>query len=274
MAIQDAEPILDNSATLPDDGQEGLTGDLSPEPESYFFSTKLPGDDGEEGLNFKDQDELSQWIKDNHLRRSDYTKKTQEVAESRRAFLTEKELFAQQLRDFEDKKKGYSIHDEMNEFLTQNPDVFNELKQRLEERKRLGLTGQVPMESIEKMMEERFGPDIQAFKDWQRERKTAEQRESALGPLKEKYEDFDEKLIDEEFNKLKQAGDLGTLYEILYHSLKGRNANPAKAEEDVLAKIEKNKKAGILPAKGGKVGTPTKEVGSIDALRAELTDGL
>ncbi len=276
MADIDGVPGLDPDTTpvdLPDEGQG------SQKAVDYFFSTKIPGDEGDEDLHFKDPDELTNWMKENYLRRSDYTKKTQAIADDRRQYDADRVILAQQMTDLDSRRK--SLEDlekrlnEMNNFLGQNPAIYREIEQKMREMKdRGGINGQDVSEIIERMFEEKYGPRIQQFESKMREQETAERRSAVLAKLKEQYPDFDEKSIDEEFNKLKEAGDMGALYEILYHSLRGRNADPVKIEQGVLEKIEKNKKAGITPVKGSSPGSTPKSVGSIDSIKEELKKGL
>ena len=77
-----------------------------------------------EGLKLRGKKDLIDEFKNGRLRQADYTRKTQEVAEQRRAFESERAQFQQQARDHQQNMREYAalvnVEDRLGQFQTLN----------------------------------------------------------------------------------------------------------------------------------------------------------
>lgn len=211
-------------------------GQAEPEQAEPFFRYKH--DDGEEMI-FNNQDELSKTFREGLLRHRDYTKKTQELAEQRKAFESEQQQKQAEWAQFLEMKQKYDKYDQ---FLRQNPQIAQELQRRMS-----GAQGQgrVPPE---------LQQQIEELKQWKEEREKRDQemqnreqrraaQEKAHELLSGRYPDYDRKAVEEMIAQLEQTppGDEELAYlELLHLAAKGRRT-PAELEEQMAERLQKKK---------------------------------
>lgn len=222
-------------------------------PEEYFYEFETP--DGEEVHKFSSPDDVGNFMREHFLRHSDYTRKTQEVAEQRR----QQELLREQFEN--DRKQFHSQRDEWNsrseqlkkydDFLKKNPHVEQKLKEQLGE-----LTDDDLERKMETLFQQKYGKELEAMKARERQEQLRQQREAAEKNLAGKYKDFNVDVVNKAYEALQQ-GDLTTLMEVLYFSEIGRKSIP-ELEQKILEDQAKKKQAGLITSSGAK-GTPSSQ---------------
>lgn len=267
------EPMLDNSpeaapetapAEQPDTQPTGQgesaapeTGQAVPEqePEPFF---RYQHDDGEEFV-FNNPDELNKHFREGLLRHKDYTRKTQELAEQRKALEQERQQKEAEWAQYLQMKQQI---DKYNQFLQQNPQIVEELKRRMNN----GVTGQgrVPPE---------LQREINELKQWKEDREKRDQemqnrekrrtaQEKAHEMLLGQYSDYDRKAVENLIAQLEQTppGDEERAYlELLHLAIRGKQ-RPAELEEQVSQRLQKKQNShspmpsGSSAPKGGKRG--------------------
>ena len=202
----------------------------TPAEPTYFHTMKIPGVNGEEEvLNFKDPKELTDRFLENRLRRNDYTKKTQELAQQRKEW-----------------EKKISDYDEREQMLTRTSNKytkFNELLGNLTPREMQQLIEQLPNRGKpEDPRYKELKTEIDSFKQEreaaaraerlkQKEAQDNEKYESAHKYLKGFYSDYDSEAV------MKYRDEL-------------MNADPAMAHQKLLETFyyANRGKAGLKPA--------------------------
>lgn len=232
------EPTPDLVSGQVEEGQaaEGQAYE-APEPEP-FFSVK----DGDKDVVFKTKDELQKAWKESHFRRSDYTKKTQELSQLRKQF-------EQRQKELEDKAKEFEKYDK---FVQQRPDLYKRLQQELSRPP----SGEVAYERSTKYVDEQvesLKKELEEFKGWKETQEREREKQEVYSKLREQYEDFDPDSI-ESFMQEVQEGGMPGVYEAFYHAMKGRE-NPIKTEQKIAENFKKKQKAstpgGGMPSKSG-----------------------
>lgn len=244
---------------------EGQGEEVSP-----FF--EYEHDDGEV-MRFQSPDELKSHFRDGLLRHSDYTRKTQELAEQRKQFEEERKRHeAERTASL----TAYSTWSKIDERYKKDP-VF---RQALQNAMRQGRGGN---QNLEAMLQQRISPmqkELEQFKkqrqEEERRRKEAEEEEKAFSLLEKSYEDFDRESIRKEVQRLQQLppGDsTRALYELLYHSMKGR-VTPAQMEKQIAERQRRN--SSVKPPMSSSNAKPKTQKGFSnfrEALQAAQKDG-
>jgi len=188
------------------------------------------------------------------LRYSDYTKKTQGLADERKRHEMERLQFENDRKSHqiqvEEARKALAEKAEWDAFLRQNPRMIAELR-------KLKNNGQDP-EAIRNQAKEFFQNEYGEDIEYIRTKRQTEQQEAvekeAISILKAQYPDFDENQIIPAFKKI--TGDEGTVQELmehLYFASKGR-VSPAKLAEEITEGLEKKKSAGLTTVQSAKGG--------------------
>ena len=196
---------------------EGQVEEVAPEQgqaeESVFHRYKW--DDGKEDV-WKSPDELNEFIRNGALRHSDYTRKTQQVAEARKAM-------EQKMADYEAKERtfnaAYPEIMQMDKFLKEHPDVRDRIA---EEMKGKGNP------DVERIIQERLSPyeqELKAMKEAEEKRQADAEREAAFKTLEGRIEGFDRSIVERELQRLEQIppqAKAEELLSLLYFANRGR----------------------------------------------------
>lgn len=244
----DADPI--------DIGDNIDTGE--PAEPSYFHSYE---DDEGNKTDFKDANELNTYMRQSGLRHADYTRKTQTLAEDRKAYEAEK---ARQDTDYtsvmEIKKRNDQIEKDLQSL---PPEVFARLKEGIKNQPRK----QARDPEMDKFMKD-YADDKKGRETDKQRQLDNEARERAFTALGKTHEDFNK---DEILNMVKsleevpQEDQMRTFMEMLYYSQKGK-INPAEMELKMAENLEKKAKTPIpmgntkkIPTTGEKTYSSLKE---------------
>jgi hypothetical protein len=193
---------------------------------------------------FKTPDDLNKFIKDGTFMRKDYTQKTQSLGDERRRYENERADWLRKQTEWDDKIKLYK---QVDELFKANPQAFKTVQQML----RQGASGSDVQELINKAIEEKVGPKLSEFENYQKMEQVKQERNRHFETLKSQYPDLDEKAIQAEWDRLMAPeSHMGTLMELIYHALKGKGINPAQIQKETIDNLEKKSKAGIPTTKG------------------------
>jgi hypothetical protein len=245
-----------------------MMGDLEGTPVTPEQAAEAPPDGGQaffsytsdfdkKPYSFGSADELVKHLKtvdSDRMMRSDYTKKTQEIAEQR------KQHEAERLRFDNDRAAHFKAVKEAEEtierarkygnFLKANPT----LRQKFEEELGRGMGPENISDIVQKTIDEKLKP-IEEEREQERQRKAVEEeRSAAIKNLKARFEDFDEEKIAEDFKNLAENNNIEYLLEILYHSGKGRIPKE-EIEKQMADGMAKKKTAAMIPAGPGGAST-------------------
>lgn len=149
---------------------DGALDSSTPTDEPYFSY-----DYGEEGSGaFKDRDELASAWRENYLRRSDYTKKTQALADERKQYEAD-------LKKFQGDQETFKL-------LSQKYDQWQELLDKIPEEKFMeflnGVPSMVETPEMRKLREENESLKSQQDKDREAQEKAAAQEQARLENVK------------------------------------------------------------------------------------------
>lgn len=235
----------DNAGNV-SEGQESEPVESTPEedtPQEEPFYT-YTGDDGQSQA-FKDQKELNEYIRSGTLRHSDYTRKTQSLAEQRKAFEAERAKYDAEYTTFLNNKQEY---DKIENYLKSlPPDVYNKLKQ--------GISNQPRQEQYK---DPRLDELLKERDNEKKQREEEAMRQAAFESLSRTYEDFDKDSVMNSVNKLQELapGDsMRGFLELIYLAEKGR-MSPAQIEQKMAENLKK--KSSVSTPMGSTVGTPSK----------------
>jgi antitoxin component HigA of HigAB toxin-antitoxin module len=239
---QDQTPAAPDTSVAPESGQGGAEqGQAEASAPEHFH--RYTHDDGTEHV-FKDQDELNRFLRDGILRHSDYTKKTQEVADQRKQL----EQLQQQLQqDRSSLTSMSSQYEQFKNFLDKRPDVVKRIKEEMQQK---GQSASIPPEIQEKLSK------VDEMEKALKEREEAEQdrqaREKAFSRMGQMYPDFDRKVVESEIKRLQEMppGDEHfTLAELAHFAALGRK-KPAELESQIAERL-KQKSASPRPMPSG-----------------------
>lgn len=244
----------DQNAPLPGQGeitpaaaaQKAIADTADGNDSGAYFEDVLP--DGSKKV-FKTRDELAKEWKNSYLRQSDYTKKTQEIAQTRKQIEEERKRFSEEQKVFLDGKKRY---DEWDRLLKTRPDIYQQLE-------RAASSPPNPSVAYDRAKEYADGTvgelkkELEAIKSQLEEERTKKEIDSEISHLKEKYSDFDEAEVMSRLEYLSD-GKTGPLLELLHWAVKGQKS-PAQIEQKIADNLKKKSQAGMVPSSG--TGTPT-----------------
>lgn len=249
----------------PDEGQvsTGQGPEMAPEEtgqaEEPLLEYHFEGDD--EPTRFQSADELKSFIRDGTLRHSDYTKKTQSVADERKKLESERDRFNNEYNEFLQSRGQIQKY---NEFLNKNP----QLKQQLSRMVAQPQGGQDPrVDELKEQFE-----SLQKERDSEKKRQESDQaREKAFEALGKRFPDFNRKEVEAllgEFQQMPPGGEAEKMAELLHYANRGKKT-PAQIEQEVASREEKAQGA-HAPMTPGKQpgGGKKKEFSSIEEARA------
>ena len=228
---QSSAPMETAEATTPEGRAE----------ESFF--------DAPDGTSYGSQDELREaWA--NFIPKSEYTKKTQTLAQERAQFQQQQRAWEADRAKQQDRFKRSEEYEMFDKFVNSRPDAYQRWKKEIEQ----GATANDVREQLKSDFESQYGAKLKELEDWRQQQEAEAQRQRIFGSLKSKYSDFDETSMNEMLGSLSQ-GDPEAIAEALYWSQRGRKSQTEIAEEISEGQRE-NAEAG-LPGKAS-LGTPRK----------------
>lgn len=195
---------------------------------------------------FRSKEELKEAMKELHggsLRREDYTRKTQELAEQRKQFEKERESI-----------KKY------NDFLKNNPHVRNKLDQYLKQ----GTTGDVAVDKARAYADEvksEIQKEMEELKSWKSERERQERQQKAIQALKQKYQNFSEDNVRKLMSSF-DANDPVAIMELFHHAFQGQNMGPTQQAR--MAQAQQQKQQARMVPGGGAPSPSAGDASSID----------
>jgi hypothetical protein len=255
--------MADKPGELPQEQIAPQTGSQQTAPESSepYFSYKYA--DGKEEV-YRTKDELSKAYRDSFLRQSDYTRKTQEIAQTKKQIEDERKQHEDEKKQFAKMKQQY---DEWDRLLKTRPDLYSQLE-------RVASAPPDPSAVFERSrgyVDEKYT----ALEQQLAEMKAAMEKDRTQKELNDiftefhgKYEDFDEGPIMERLELL-SSGETKPLIDALYWATKGQMTpdQQAKIEEKVIGNLQKKKSAGMVSAKGTGPAPSKKSYRNLDEAR-------
>jgi hypothetical protein len=215
---------------------------------------------------FKTRDDLERSWKDSYFRRSDYTRKTQEVAKRMKELDDRNKKFEDEMKAFQQAKSKY---DTWGERLKNRPDVARQLE---------ALAGRSAspddLLSVSKgYADEKVSTIEKQLKELMSERE-AEKLDRSLkdtyGRLKQEFEDFDEGSVESMLAELSD-GNVEALARMAYFAGKGQ-VSPAQAEKRIAQNLQKKATAG-MPRSGSAPVTQARTFKTVaEARDAALKD--
>jgi hypothetical protein len=201
--------------------------------------------DDEKGArkSYRTKDEFLKDWKNMGMMRSDYTRKTAEIAKAR-------EDHERQKTEWDSKRQEESSKfDKYNQFLRNNPDIYRQLQEAVKN----GPSPRGALDGARQYADEKYAELEKKLSDmegWKKNREQEEAKRKLYDSFKAKYEDFDEPSIEDALKVLSE-GDSEAILDLLYHSIKGRGApNPLEVEKKIVDRIQAKGSARILPGNG------------------------
>ena len=231
------------------DHQDGLEGqDLSQEQAEPFFRFNDPN--GNE-IAFKSQEELASELQRSYLQQSDYTRKTQDVAEQRKRIEAQEAELKDVMKRLESKQSEFEKYDR---FVSERPDLYQYLQQQMNR----PADPNVAYDRAVKYADEKtgeVGSKLEELMQWKQERELDDERRNALAQLKQRYGDFDEN----EINSRLQAMADGGLQAVLETALMAQRGSvgPVEMEKRAADSVKEKQRARVVS--GGGSGSPQQE---------------
>ena len=238
--------------------QTAIADTVSGNNSGAYFEDVLP--DGSKKV-FKTRDELAKEWKNSYLRQSDYTKKTQEIAQTRKQIEEERKKFSDEQKAFLEGKKRY---DDWDKLLKTRPDIYQQLE-------RAATSPPDPSVAYERAREYADGSvgelkkELEAIKSQLDAERTKKEMDSEIASLKEKYPDFDETEVMSRLEYLSD-GKTGPLLELLHWAVKGQKS-PAQIEQKITDNLKKKSQAGMVPSSGAGTTTSNRNYKNTDEAR-------
>ena len=229
-------------------GQAGSSG-------SAFFTSP-------DGKAYATKDELANDWKESYLRREDYSRKTMTLADERKKHEKEREDFKKEQERVGALKDEYGKFDKM---VRSRPDVYAEMKQRLQR----GPSVDTFAQSLEQQIEEKYGGKFKEFEDYMKNQQAQTERDRAFKTVKDKYADVDEDLVMNMLDEI-SSGDFSTLVEALHWATKGRSLNPATVAKKVAQHVAGNRGVGLPSGSGQPISDRDSAPKTIDEARDRL----
>lgn len=226
---QASEPSVEEVSAVMSaaDSAPAETSEAAP-AESYYHSLTIPGEEGadDEVLNFKDPKELSDSYMRNRFRRSDYTKKTQALADQRKDFEKQQAALLEKETMLARTSNQFNEYDSLLKTLT--PQQFNEFVNQVK-----GVTKEKNPEV--EALKERLDAMTEKEKAAERKQALSKKKEAQLGRfessgkyLKSQYGNYDHDSVMESWNKLNdvqpEMAEQAVL-EMLYFANMGRGSS-------------------------------------------------
>lgn len=229
-------PVTDGQGTI----DPALTGgQVTPEPFYYDEHSKK---------SYATKEELDAAMRDSFMMQSSFTKKNQTHA--RTVADWEKQKAAEQAR-MDAREAEYQ---QFQRLMDERPDVYNEMKKRLDQ----GPTPAAQMDAVKAYIEKTYGPQFKEFESWKAQQETRQERNAAFAELAKKHTDFDSDAVDRAFEELTQAGIL-ELAEMIHFSLKGR-VDPVAMQQRIVDSLAAKKDAGLSAPPTASAGKGTVKI--------------
>jgi DNA-binding transcriptional regulator GbsR (MarR family) len=231
-------------------------------PQESYFEYVLP--DGKKEV-YQTKDDLAKAYRDNFLRQSDYTRKTQEVAQTKKQIEEERKKFQEEMKAFTSVKQRY---DEMDRVLKTRPDIYSQLERAVTMPPDAGSIYERSKGYVDETVQS-LKSELDEMKKQLEEERTKKELDSTFMKLREKYPDLDEGQIMERLEYLSD-GKTEPLIELLYWAAKGQMtpAQEAKLEEKVTENLHKKRQAAMVPGRGATVSPSKKPFRTSDEARS------
>ena len=233
---------LEQSQTL---DTTGSTVKGSTDNSSGLFHSYTDGDGKK--YDWKSPDDLNKFLKEGYMRDKDYRQKTMTHAEEVRKYQAERLGYDNDRKAFYEQKAKYDEIqkkiDAQNRLFLDHPETFKRVQAEISKG--------VEPEGMKRMVAEYLkeqGIDPEEMKKEKEAKLQMENRNRIFAAMKEKYEDFDDKAIGENYDRLVN-GTMDDFVEELYYSNKGR-LTPAQIEERLIKGKEKQSKASLVSSTG------------------------
>lgn len=223
------------------------------EPEQQPFFT-LEDAKGKQ-QHFYNQDELKKYFQDAGMMRSDYNRKTQSLAEQRKAFEAERDRMMQEIND---KKQRYDRYDQ---FLRENPHVAQQLKKLVDEAKSGGGAASMKNNAMLNQLKEELEGKISELDSWRQEQEFNRLQEGVMSKMESRYEDFDRSEIGSMLEDL-NPNSLEQVVELLYHAARGKTKG-AQLVERVQRSKQARRGSRVLPG-GSSPPSGERQFGSLE----------
>ena len=228
------------------------------QPENFFEWTDP---DTKEVTKFTTREDLEKGFKDSNMMRSDYTKKTQDVANQRKQAESQRQRLDGMMDDVRKKQEEY---EKLDSFIKTRPDVYRQLNDLMQK----PADGNVALERAQGYVDEKnsaLDVRLKEFEDWKKESELEKEKAATFKELQETYPDFDSEAVEEALRTLSEGG-MKDLYASLYHSGKGKD--PVALEQRAAKAAEAKAKAKVLPV-GSQSKSTTKHT-SLEDVTQEL----
>lgn len=221
---------------------------------SSFYSYKF--DDGKEHT-FSSKQELDSFFRSGVLRHSDYTKKTQELAEQRKSLEAERKRMQEQVDRLTSLQNKW---EPVDKFFSSRPDLAKEIITKYK-----GVKPQT--EAGDSELRKQFEEFKKSIEEKDKKAADEDRRRQVYSAMKERYEDFDEEGVNKALASMVEGApgdEMATLIELIHFANKGRMA-PAEIERKMAQNLQhKNAlkpplKSGATPAEAPKQYKTTDE---------------
>jgi len=226
---------------------QGAEGALETGQPSAFFEYEYPEKDESGNFRkevFKSPEELKKAWRESYLRQSDYTRKTQDLANMRKELEKHRGGLEDQLKAFNERKSRY---DKWDEALGKRPDI----QRQLEQMAKSAATPDIAYERATGYVDEKSQEILERLEALEGRGKQQEEERELLGifeAMEGKHEDFDRTEVRELLEYLSD-GRSEPLVEMLHWASKGRKT-PAELEQKMLRAQQQKRAAGLTPAGG------------------------
>jgi len=245
-AASELEQAATEEATIPE-------GTVSEEP---FLSFKTK--DGQE-FSWKSKEDAQRDWEQGAYRHSDYTRKTQELAEQRKEMDSLRQQIAEQQQAIEAAKKKYDPYDEF--FKTpRGQQVYQQLEKSVNR-----VSPNDVMEQSKYYVDEKVSSQtkelqerLEALEKEREQERLSRERNEAFEALASEYEDFDRDAVESEMKKLDELSSLSQdqitkeYLRLIHHALRGRTS-AANLEQKF---ADKQTKKPPISSKGAKKKVP------------------
>lgn len=220
--------------------QEAGQPEMTPQEQAEaFLETEIGG----KKISLKDRDEALEYIRNGTLMQSDYTRKTQALAEERKKFEAERDQLMEQI------KAEKAKYDQYRTFLNQNPHIY----EQLEKLKNQPLGPQHQAQLAQKQVEERLSPvqkELEELRQWKQQQESERQREQLMSELEKELDGFDRKEVERIMQEFSPK-DPRSVLTLLHYAAKGRTP-PSQPNNEVLQakRLQEKQAARTVPSPG------------------------
>lgn len=203
--------------------------------------------DGDDKVSFANRDEVTSYIDKRGMQESDYTKKTQTLAEDRRRFLSEQDEYRRRsAQEDEVTKKLRERYEKHDAAMKRRPNIAKQLDALASQPAN---PDEVYQRSTGYVDEKYAGLEkrLDAYDEARQREQLEHQRDEVYTRLQGKYPEFDKEAVNKVLDTLEE-GNLEPLLDIAFRA--SRYAQVPGMEERVAEKLQR-KQAAKLPTGGG-----------------------